>query len=78
VPIGIHDAGSGVTPVTPHSEEEMSRSEVIMYATLRVVPFEIYSRVDAQLERAFKVLEGVALDGEAEAASSCQNQLEGS
>jgi hypothetical protein len=41
------------------------------------VRFKIYSRIDAQLERAFKVLEGVALDGEVEAASSSQNQLEG-
>jgi hypothetical protein len=55
----------------------MSRSEVNVSIVWLVLLSKFYAHINAQLERAFKVLEGVALDGEGEAASSSQNQVEG-
>jgi hypothetical protein len=71
---GIQDAGSNVSPATPHSEEEMSRSEV---AQTQHSSFEVHACIFLQLERAFKVLEGAVLDSEGEAASSSQTKAEG-
>jgi hypothetical protein len=71
---GIQDAGSNVSPATPHSEEEMSRSEV---AHAELGTFEVHACIILQLERAFKVLEGTVLDNEGEAAHLPQTKAQG-